>query len=250
MLLEVRNLTVHYYTALVLNEASFSVDSGELVAVVGPNGAGKTTLLRAIAGLTRWEREINRGRRAIFSNIVTTGEVHFQGKRIDHLPAYKIARSGLIVCPERAKPFVELSVLDNLKAGALFAGKKEIDRKLEMIFQLFPILKERRRQVSGTLSGGERVMMALGRSLMTDPKLMLIDEPSTGLAPKTKEDLYAKIEEIRNMGINMVIVEQDIGFVFNISSRNYVMSKGKIIAEGQADELLGNERIRKVYLGL
>src|SRR5208283_768154 len=250
MLLEVRNLTVHYYTALVLNEASFSVDSGELVAVVGPNGAGKTTLLRAIAGLTRWEREINRGRRAIFSNIVTTGEVHFQGERIDHLPAYKIARSGLIVCPDRAKPFVELSVLDNLKAGALFAGKKEIDRKLEMIFQLFPILKERRRQVSGTLSGGERVMMALGRSLMTDPKLMLIDEPSTGLAPKTKEDLYAKIEEIRNMGINMVIVEQDIGFVFNISSRNYVMSKGKIIAEGAADDLLADERIRKVYLGL
>ncbi|MGA3114559.1 MAG: ABC transporter ATP-binding protein [Syntrophobacteraceae bacterium] len=250
MLLEVRNLSVHYYTAQVLNEASFSVDSGELVAMVGPNGAGKTTLLRAIAGLTRWEREINRGRRAIFSNIVTTGEVYFQGERIDHLPAYKIARSGLIVCPERAKPFIELSVLDNLKAGALFVDKKEIDRKLEMVFELFPILRDRRRQVSGTLSGGERVMMALGRSLMTDPKLMLIDEPSTGLAPKAKQDLYAKIEEIRNLGVNMVIVEQDIGFVFNISSRNYVMSKGKIIAEGQADELLADERIRKVYLGL
>jgi branched-chain amino acid transport system ATP-binding protein len=250
MLLEVRNLTVYYYTALVLNEASFSVDSGELVAVVGPNGAGKTTLLRAIAGLTRWEREINRGRRAIFSNIVTTGEVYFQGKRIDDLPAYKIARAGLIVCPERTKPFLELSVLDNLRAGALFAKKKEVDHKLEMVFRLFPILKERRRQISGTLSGGERVMMAIGRSLMTDPKLMLIDEPSTGLAPKTKEDLYAKVEEIRNIGVNMVIVEQDIGFVFNISSRNYVMSKGKIIAEGQADELLADERIRKVYLGL
>lgn len=250
MLLEVRNLTVYYYTALVLNEASFTVDTGELVALVGPNGAGKTTLLRAIAGLTRWEREINRGRRSIFSNIVTTGEVYFQGKRIDNLPAYKIARSGLIVCPERARPFTELSVLDNLKAGALFAPKKEVARKTEMVFDLFPILKERRRQVSGTLSGGERVMMALGRSLMTDPKLMMIDEPSTGLAPKTKEDLYTKIEEIRNMGVNMVIVEQDIGFVFNISSRNYVMSKGKIIAEGQADDLLADERIRKVYLGL
>jgi branched-chain amino acid transport system ATP-binding protein len=250
MLLEVKDLTVYYYTALVLNGASFSVDAGELVALVGPNGAGKTTLLRAIAGLTRWEREINRGRRAIFSNIVTSGEVFFEGKRIDNLPAYKIARSGLIVCPERAKPFIELSVLDNLKAGALFSEKKEVGRKLEMVFELFPILKERRRQVSGTLSGGERVMMALGRSLMTDPKLLMIDEPSTGLAPKTKEDLYAKIEEIRKMGVNMVIVEQDIGFVFNISSRNYVMSKGKIIAEGQADELLADERIRKVYLGL
>jgi branched-chain amino acid transport system ATP-binding protein len=250
MLLEVRNLTVHYYTAMVLNEASFSVDAGELVAVVGPNGAGKTTLLRAIAGLTRWEREINRGRRAIFSNIVTTGEVYFEGRRIDNLPAHKIARSGLIVCPERAKPFVELSVLDNLKAGALFAERNAVERKLDMVFELFPILAQRRKQVSGTLSGGERVMLALGRSMMTDPKLMLIDEPSTGLAPRTKEDLYAKIQEIRNMGVNLVIVEQDIGFVFNISSRNYVMSKGKIIAQGSADELLADERIRKIYLGL
>jgi branched-chain amino acid transport system ATP-binding protein len=250
MLLEVRNLTVHYYTAMVLNEASFSVDTGELVAVVGPNGAGKTTLLRAIAGLTRWERDINRGRRAIFSNIVTTGEVYFEGRRIDNLPAHKIARNGLILCPERAKPFTELSVLDNLKAGALFAERNAVERKLDMVFELFPILRRRRKQVSGTLSGGERVMLALGRSMMTDPKLMLIDEPSTGLAPRTKEDLYAKIEEIRNMGVNMVIVEQDIGFVFNISSRNYVMSKGKIIAEGGADELLADERIRKIYLGL
>jgi branched-chain amino acid transport system ATP-binding protein len=250
MLLEVRNLTVHYYTAMVLNEASFSVDAGELVAVVGPNGAGKTTLLRAIAGLTRWEREINRGRRAIFSNIVTTGEVYFEGRRIDNLPAHKIARSGLIVCPERAKPFVELSVLDNLKAGALFAERNAVERKLDMVFELFPILAQRRKQVSGTLSGGERVMLALGRSMMTDPKLMLIDEPSTGLAPRTKEDLYAKIQEIRNMGVNLVIVEQDIGFVYNLSSRNYVMSKGKIIAQGSADELLADERIRKIYLGL
>jgi branched-chain amino acid transport system ATP-binding protein len=250
MLLEARNLTVQYDKAVVLNEASFKVDAGELVALVGPNGAGKTTLIRAIAGLTRWEREINRGRRSIFSNIITTGEVYFQGNRIDNLPAYKIARSGLIVCPERAKPFTELTVLENLKAGALFAEKKEIKRKLELVFDLFPILKTRSKQVSGTLSGGERVMMAIGRSLMTDPKLMLIDEPSTGLAPKTKEDLYEKIKDIMKMGVNMLIVEQDIGFVFNISSRNYVMSKGKIIAEGSADELLADERIRKVYLGL
>ena len=250
MLLEARNLTVQYDKAVVLNEASFKVDAGELVALVGPNGAGKTTLIRAIAGLTRWEREINRGRRSTFSNIITTGEVYFQGNRIDNLPAYKIARSGLIVCPERAKPFTELTVLENLKAGALFAEKKEIKRKLELVFDLFPILKTRSKQVSGTLSGGERVMMAIGRSLMTDPKLMLIDEPSTGLAPKTKEDLYERIKDIMKMGVNMLIVEQDIGFVFNISSRNYVMSKGKIIAEGSADELLADERIRKVYLGL
>lgn len=250
MLLEVRNLTVYYYTAMVLNEASFSVESGELVAVVGPNGAGKTTLLRAIAGLTRWERDVMKGMRSIFSNIVTRGEVIFDGKRIDHLPAHQIAREGLIVCPERARPFPELSVDDNLKAGGLVSGKKGSDQSLEKIYELFPILKTRRKQVSGTLSGGERVMLAIGRSLMSNPKLLLVDEPSTGLTPKTKENLFLKIEEIRRLGVNMVIVEQDVGFAFNLSKRNYVMSKGKIIAEGTAEELLRDERIRKVYLGL
>ena len=250
MLLEVKNLTVHYYTAMVLNEASFSVAAGELVAVVGPNGAGKTTLLRAIAGLTRWQRDIMRGMRSMFSNIVTKGEVLFEGKRIDDVPAHEIARKGLIVCPERARPFSELSVMDNLKAGGLFLGKGEVNKNLEKVYELFPILKARRKQVSGTLSGGERVMLAIGRSLMSNPKLLLVDEPSTGLAPKAKDDLFLKIEEIRNRGVNLVVVEQDVGFVFNLSKRNYVMSKGKIIAEGTAEELLRDERIRKVYLGL
>jgi branched-chain amino acid transport system ATP-binding protein len=250
VLLEVKNLTVHYYTAMVLNEASFSVAAGELVAVVGPNGAGKTTLLRAIAGLTRWQRDIMRGMRSMFSDIVTKGEVLFEGKRIDDMPAHEIARKGLIVCPERARPFSELSVMDNLKAGGLFLGKGEVNRNLEKVYELFPILKARRKQVSGTLSGGERVMLAIGRSLMSNPKLLLVDEPSTGLAPKAKEDLFLKIEEIRNRGVNLVVVEQDVGFVFNLSKRNYVMSKGKIIAEGTAAELLRDERIRKVYLGL
>lgn len=250
MLLEVKNLTVHYYTAMVLNEASFSVAAGELVALVGPNGAGKTTLLRAIAGLTRWQKEIMRGMRAMFSNIVTKGEVFFEGKRIDEVPAHEIARMGLIVCPERARPFTELSVTDNLKAGGLFLERKEVNKNLEKVYELFPILQARRKQVSGTLSGGERVMLAIGRSLMSNPKLLLVDEPSTGLAPKAKEDLFLKIEEIRNRGVNLVVVEQDVGFVFNLSKRNYVMSKGKIIAEGTAEELLRDERIRKVYLGL
>lgn len=250
MLLEVKNMTVYYYTAMVLNKASFAVDTGELVAVVGPNGAGKTTLLRAIAGLTRWERDIMRGMRSILSNIVTRGEVIFEGKRIDSLPAHQIARSGLVVCPERARPFPELSVVDNLKAGGLFTNKKEMNSNLEKVYELFPVLKDRRKQVSGTLSGGERVMLAIGRSLMSNPKLLLVDEPSTGLSPKAKEDLFLKIEEIRSLGVNMVIVEQDVGFVLNLSNRNYVMSKGKIIAEGTAKELLGDERIRKIYLGL
>jgi branched-chain amino acid transport system ATP-binding protein len=140
--------------------------------------------------------------------------------------------------------------MDNLKAGGLFVGKGEVGKNLEKVYELFPILRARRKQVSGTLSGGERVMLAIGRSLMSNPKLLLVDEPSTGLAPKAKEDLFVKIEEIRNRGVNLVVVEQDVGFVFNLSKRNYVMSKGKIIAEGTAEELLRDERIRKVYLGL
>ena len=141
--------------------------------------------------------------------------------------------------------------MDNLKAGGLFLDKGEVNKNLEKVYELFPILKARRKQVSGTLSGGERVMLAIGRSLMSNPKLLLVDEPSTGLAPKAKEDLFLRIEEIRNRGVNLVVVEQDVGFVFNLSKMdNYVMSKGKIIAEGTAEELLRDERIRKVYLGL
>lgn len=249
MLLEVRDLTVRYYTALVLNGASFSIDAGEFVAVVGPNGAGKTTMLRAMVGLTRWERDMMKGMRAMLSKITTTGEVVFDGERVDNLPAYEIMKRGLVVCPERARPFTELSVLDNLKAGA-YTCPKDRNKNLEGVFELFPVLKERRKQVSGTLSGGERVMLAIGRSLMSSPKLLCLDEPSTGLAPKTKEDLFEKVVEIQRLGINTMLVEQDISFAFALSTRNYVMSKGKIIAEGTGKELLSDERIRKIYLGL
>lgn len=249
MLLKVEGLTVYYYTAMVLNEVSFGIDAGELVAVVGPNGAGKTTLLRAMSGLTRWERDIMRGMRVMLSNIVTRGSVVFDGERVDNLPAHEIAKKGLIVCPERARPFRELSVLDNLKAGA-YACPKEMKENLEKVYELFPALKERRKQVSGTLSGGERVMLAIGRSLMSTPKLLCLDEPSTGLAPKAKEDLFERIAEIQRLGIDTMLVEQDVSFAFALSTRNYVMSKGKIIAEGTGKELLSDERIRKIYLGL
>lgn len=249
MILEVDQLTVYYDTALLLNEVSFRVEAGELVAVVGPNGAGKTTLLRAMAGLTRWERDISKGMRSIFSNIITKGKVIFAGERIDDIPAHEIARKGLIICPERARPFRELTVMDNLKAGAYFYVKDR-NKNLDKVLSLFPILKKRINQVSGTLSGGERVMLAIGRSLMSNPKLLCVDEPSTGLAPKTKEDLFKQIAEIKKYGVNILLVEQDISFAFALSSKNYVMSKGKIISEGKAKDLLADERIRKVYLGL
>lgn len=251
MLLELRDVTVCYDTAMILNETSLGVDSGELVGIVGPNGAGKTTLLRTIAGLINWEREITKGMRKELANITLQGSITFDGERIDNLPAHQIVRKGLILCPERGRPFREMTVTDNLKAGAyLCKDPKEMSRNLEKVHELFPVLKERRNQTSGTLSGGERTMLAIARALMHQPKLLCIDEPSTGLAPKVKDDLFKRVKEIYESGITVLLVEQDVGFAFDLASRNYILSRGRVIAEGTAEELLKDELIRKTYLGL
>ena len=249
-MLEAKNVTVCYDTAMVLDEASLKVEKGELVALVGPNGAGKTTLLRAIAGLIRWEKEVLKGTRQ--SDITFEGSIEFEGERIDKLSASEIAKKGLLLCPERGRPFVEMTVRDNLLAGAyLVKDKQEVDKSLNRVYELFPRLKERRKQISGTLSGGERQMLAIGRALMCQPKLMLVDEPSSGLAPKLKEDLFKRVEEIyHELGVTILLAEQDISFAFELSGRNYVMSGGHIIAHGTAQELLKDETIRKTYLGL
>jgi len=249
-LLEAKNVTICYDTAMVLDEASLKVEKGELVALVGPNGAGKTTLLRAIAGLINWEKEVLKGTRQ--SDITFEGSIEFEGERIDKLSASEIAKKGLLLCPERGRPFVEMTVRDNLLAGAyLVKDKQEVDKSLNRVYELFPRLKERRKQISGTLSGGERQMLAIGRALMRQPKLMLVDEPSSGLAPKLKEDLFKRVEEIyHELGVTILLAEQDISFAFELSGRNYVMSGGHIIAHGTAQELLKDETIRKTYLGL
>jgi len=249
-LLEAKNVTVCYDTAMVLDEASLKVEKGELVALVGPNGAGKTTLLRAISGLVNWEKEVLKGTRQ--SDITFEGSIEFEGERIEKLSASEIAKKGLLLCPERGRPFTEMTVKDNLLAGAyLVKDKNEVNNSLVKVYALFPRLKEREKQISGTLSGGERQMLALGRALMRQPKFMLIDEPSSGLAPRLKEDLFKRVEEIyRELGVTMLLAEQDISFAFALSVRNYVMSRGHIIAHGTAQELLKDETIRKTYLGL
>lgn len=249
-MLEAKNVTVRYDTAMVLDDANVKVEKGELVGLVGPNGAGKTTLLRSIAGLIRWEKEVLRGTRQ--SDITFEGTIEFEGERIEELSASEIAKKGLLLCPERGRPFAEMTVRDNLLAGAyLVKDKQEINKSLNRVYELFPRLKERANQISGTLSGGERQMLALGRSLMRQPKFMLVDEPSSGLAPKLKEDLFKRVEEIyRELGVTILLAEQDISFAFDLSGRNYVMSRGHIIAHGTAKELLKDETIRKTYLGL
>lgn len=249
MLLEVDQLTVRYEKATLLNKLSMGVDTGELVSLVGPNGAGKSTLLRAITGLVAWEREIRR--RSTAGEVTIKGTVVFDGERIDLIPAHEIVKRGLIHCPERRRPFREMTVLDNLLAGAyLLDDKNEIQENLDKAFQLFPVLKGRSRQISGTLSGGEQQMLAIGRALMSEPKLLCIDEPSTGLAPILRKEVFEKIGEISATGITVLLVEQDVSTVFQMATRNYVLSSGKIIAEGTGDQLLQDEVIRKTYLGL
>ena len=249
MLLEVDQLTVRYEKATLLNKLSMGVDTGELVSLVGPNGAGKSTLLRAITGLVAWEREIRR--RSTAGEVTIKGTVVFDGERIDLIPAHEIVKRGLIHCPERRRPFREMTVLDNLLAGAyLLDDKNEIQENLDKAFQLFPVLKGRSKQISGTLSGGEQQMLAIGRALMSEPKLLCIDEPSTGLAPILRKEVFEKIGEISATGITVLLVEQDVSTVFQMATRNYVLSSGKIIAEGTGDQLLQDEVIRKTYLGL
>ena len=249
MLLAISNLRVCYDKAMIINDISMHVESGELVSLVGPNGAGKTTVLRAITGLVMWEKSIHRGTSE--GDITLEGTVEFEGERIERIPAHEITKRGLIHCPERRRPFREMTVLDNIYAGAyLVKDRDEVQRNLENVYQLFPRLKERSKQISGTLSGGEQQMLAIGRALMSNPKLLCIDEPSTGLAPIMKEEVFKKIDEIQNMGITVLLVEQEVSAVFEMANRNYVLSSGKIIAAGTGDELLKDEVLRKTYLGL
>jgi branched-chain amino acid transport system ATP-binding protein len=249
LLLTVANLTVIYDRAMIINDLSITVNEGELVSLVGPNGAGKSTLLRAITGLVAWEKEVLR--KTTGGDITLKGEVVFDGARIDNLPAHEIVKKGLIHCPERRRPFREMTVLENLQAGAyLVKDKGEVRNNLEKVYELFPVLRARSGQVSGTLSGGEQQMMAIGRALMCRPKLLCIDEPSTGLAPIMRSEVFKKIQEICDLGITVLLVEQEVSTVFKMASRNYVLSSGKIIAEGAGADLLQNEVIRRTYLGL
>jgi branched-chain amino acid transport system ATP-binding protein len=247
-LLEVRNLSVRYDRAQILNGVSLAVDAGEFVGLVGPNGAGKSTLLRAISGLVRFEERMKRG---TSGDIVLEGEVRFAGERIDALPAHEIRMRGLVHCPERRRPFRELTVLENLLAGAFLSrNSAETQRRLDHCFALFPRLSERAAQIAGTLSGGEQQMLATARALMFDAKLLAIDEPSLGLAPRIREELFAAIAKIHAEGVPVLLVEQEVGQVFRMARRSYVLSQGRIIAEGTAQSLMADETLRAGYLGL
>jgi branched-chain amino acid transport system ATP-binding protein len=244
--LEVRELTVSYGSAYILHDVSLEARDCEIMSIVGPNGAGKTTLLRAMAGLVRWEQQTSQQSQARLEGQITLYE-----ERIDGLPPHKIASRGLILCPERRRPFRDLSVRENLMAGAyLVRDRRVVAERFFEVYRLFPVLEKRSRQRAGTLSGGEQQMLAIGRSLMGRPKLLLIDEPSTGLAPLVKEPLFAQIREIMESGIGVVLVEQDAGVGLSLASQGYVLSQGQIVADGSAQQLMDDGVVRQSYLGL
>ncbi len=233
-MLKVENLSVSYGVIAAVKGVSFEVGQGEIVALIGANGAGKTTILQTITGLIA-----PRG-----------GSIHFDGADLLKTPAHKIVSLGMAHVPEGRRIFQELSVLENLRLGAFTRkDKKEIEDSLEMVYARFPRLKERRTQIAGTLSGGEQQMLAMGRALMSRPKIILMDEPSMGLSPLLVSEVFDIIREINAAGTTVLVVEQNARKVLSIADRAYVLETGKIVLEGNAADLLNDDSVKKAYLG-
>jgi branched-chain amino acid transport system ATP-binding protein len=235
MMLEVRNLKVSYDGVLAISKVDLEVGTGKLVALVGGNGNGKSTTLRAIAGL----------------NAADQGQITFNGVAIQNVPAHKRVPMGLALVPEGRRLFPKLTVERNLELGAFTRDdEKEVQESLEHIYELFPILKERRMQQAGTMSGGEQQMLAIGRGMMSKPKLLLLDEPSWGIAPKFVAKVLDTIQLVNQQGVSVLLVEQSLHKALAIADYGYVIQTGRIVMEGTGQDLLHNEDIKKAYLGL
>jgi branched-chain amino acid transport system ATP-binding protein len=234
MLLEAKDLNVYYGAIHALQGVSFSVEEGEIVSLIGANGAGKSTTLKTISGLLR----------------PRVGDVLLRGESLKTMPAQDIVRRGVIHVPEGRKIFAPLTVQENLEMGA-FTRKDagEIRTNLERVFKSFPRLKERLSQLGGTLSGGEQQMLAIGRGLMAQPKVLLLDEPSMGLAPILVEEIFSIIKEINAQGVAILLVEQNALMALSVANRGYVLETGSIVLEGTGQELLQNPQVMKAYLG-
>jgi branched-chain amino acid transport system ATP-binding protein len=245
-LLEVKDLSVRYDKAQILNGVSLGVSEGEFVGLVGPNGAGKSTLLRAISGIVQFEA---RSKRGTAGDIVLEGEVRFAGERIDALPAHEIRMRGLVHCPERRRPFRELTVLENLMAGAFLSrNSAQTQRRLERVFALFPRLSERKDQIAGTLSGGEQQMLATARALMFEAKLLAIDEPSLGLAPKIVDVVFEALAQIREAGFAVLLVEQRAQRTVALADHSYVLANGELRLTLGPEDAGDTDRLVAAYL--
>lgn len=233
-MLKVRNLEVKYGMIKAVRDLSLTVEGGEFVVLIGNNGAGKTSTLKAICGV----------------NPVSSGTVELKGEAIANLPSHKIAAKKIALVPEGRHVFAGMSVLENIEIGAyLRRDKGGIGEDKEMVFNLFPILKDRKKQLAGTLSGGEQQMLVIARALMSRPEVLLLDEPSLGLAPIVVESIFETIQQINQRGISVLMVEQNAFLSLSVAGRGYVMDSGAIVLEGSAEELMNNEMVKRVYLG-
>ena len=232
-MLEVKNINVYYGSIHAIKDISFSVEQGEVVALIGANGAGKSTILKTISGLLRTK----------------TGSISFQNQSITTTIPHKIVAQGLAHVPEGRRIFAQMSVEENLEMGAYTRSNSEIAPGLERVYERFPRLKERRRQMAGTLSGGEQQMLAMGRALMSRPTLLMLDEPSMGLAPILVEEIFDIIRELHKDGTTILLVEQNAQMALSVADRGYVLETGKIVLSGGGIQLLQDDAVRKAYLG-
>lgn len=233
-MLEIKDIEVYYGMIQAIKGISFEVNEGEVIALIGANGAGKTTILHTITGLLSPKK----------------GSVIFEGKDITKIPAHKIVSLGMAHVPEGRRVFAELSVYENLKMGAYTRkDKEETAKTLEMVYQRFPRLQERKNQLAGTLSGGEQQMLAMGRALMSHPKIIVMDEPSMGLSPILVNEIFDIIQEVSAGGTTVLLVEQNAKKALSIADRAYVLETGKIVLEGEAEKLMNDDSVKKAYLG-
>ena len=233
-MLDVKNIDVYYGDAQALWDVSFSVNQGEIVTLVGSNGAGKSTTLKAISGLVP----------------PSSGKILLEGTRIDRAPAHSIVEMGIAQIPEGRRLWPGLSVQENLELGAYIQAARTVRREtMEWVFQLFPLLRKRRSQLAGTLSGGEQQMLAIGRGLLSRPKLLILDEPSLGLAPLLVDEVFETIQKINGEGMTILLVEQNVNVALAISNRGYVLETGRIVISGSGKDLLADEHVKTAYLG-
>ena len=232
-MLELDRVSTHYGAICAVNQVSLKVNQGEIVTLIGSNGAGKTSLLMTVCGNPR----------------ASSGSIHFEGESITNLPTHHIMRRGIAISPEGRRVFSDLSVTENLQMGGFFANKAEIEEGIEHVFKLFPRLRERAHQRSGTMSGGEQQMLAIGRALMSKPRLLLLDEPTLGLAPLIIAQIFEIIQTIRAEGVTVFLVEQNANRALQIADRGYVLETGSVVLEDTGANLLKNDQVRKAYLG-